>query len=190
MDESDLTMEEYINLHVEKARRNRWLFNWETATYWNDASDEYDDSFSNFEGKFPAIVFGNKKGEGGSIRSALEVGSIFNTNPETTMEEYVQYKMEKALKKGETYNWETVDHVKLDWDFYGLDVNAPDFFETNFPAIVYNNAPTDISFIFSFDSNIFIENRTLPPSSSLGGFSQKLKGVSSRNDFLKKKFST
>ncbi|GJU81435.1 hypothetical protein Tco_1283800, partial [Tanacetum coccineum] len=33
MDESDLSMEEYIELHAEKARRRGQAFNWETATY-------------------------------------------------------------------------------------------------------------------------------------------------------------
>ncbi|GJR94904.1 hypothetical protein Tco_0267078 [Tanacetum coccineum] len=33
MDESDLTMEAYIELHAEKAQRRGRTFNWETATY-------------------------------------------------------------------------------------------------------------------------------------------------------------
>ncbi|GJY11006.1 hypothetical protein Tco_0379191 [Tanacetum coccineum] len=33
MDEQDLTMEEYIELYAEKARRRGQTFNWETATY-------------------------------------------------------------------------------------------------------------------------------------------------------------
>nr|GEY31449.1 hypothetical protein [Tanacetum cinerariifolium] len=33
MDESDLTMEEYIELHAEKVQRRGQTFNWETATY-------------------------------------------------------------------------------------------------------------------------------------------------------------
>ncbi|GKD62314.1 hypothetical protein Tco_1299823, partial [Tanacetum coccineum] len=33
MHDPDLTMEEYIELEVEKARRRGQTFNWETATY-------------------------------------------------------------------------------------------------------------------------------------------------------------
>nr|GFB01866.1 hypothetical protein [Tanacetum cinerariifolium] len=57
MDDPNITMEEYIRLEEEKARRNGKVYNWETATYgkiWY-VEDVHDLRF--VETKFPAIVF-------------------------------------------------------------------------------------------------------------------------------------
>ncbi|GJX27071.1 hypothetical protein Tco_0233367 [Tanacetum coccineum] len=56
MDKSDLTIEEYIKLHAEKARRHGQTFNWETATYGKIYYDDFD-LFTGFEADFPAIVY-------------------------------------------------------------------------------------------------------------------------------------
>ncbi|GJV61282.1 hypothetical protein Tco_1467382 [Tanacetum coccineum] len=55
MDDPNITMEEYIRLEEEKARRLGRTFNWQTATY---GKMEYyeDDSFTNLKTKYPAIV--------------------------------------------------------------------------------------------------------------------------------------
>ncbi|GKB43385.1 hypothetical protein Tco_0888327 [Tanacetum coccineum] len=57
MDDPNITMEEYIRLEEEKARRRGKVFNWKTATYgkiW-DNEDVHDLRF--VETEFPAIVF-------------------------------------------------------------------------------------------------------------------------------------
>ncbi|GJV37869.1 hypothetical protein Tco_1410346 [Tanacetum coccineum] len=58
MDDPNITMEEYIRLKEEKARRHGQTFNWQTATY---GKMKYcineDDSFTNLETEYPAIVF-------------------------------------------------------------------------------------------------------------------------------------
>nr|GEW07729.1 hypothetical protein [Tanacetum cinerariifolium] len=57
MDDLNITMEEYIRLEEEKARRNGKVHNWETATYgkiWYD-EDVYD--LRSIKNEFPAIVF-------------------------------------------------------------------------------------------------------------------------------------
>ncbi|GKE13799.1 hypothetical protein Tco_1421376, partial [Tanacetum coccineum] len=56
MNESDLTMEEYIELHAKKAQRRGQTFNWETATYDKIYCDDFD-LFRSFEADFPAIVY-------------------------------------------------------------------------------------------------------------------------------------
>ncbi|GJS56911.1 hypothetical protein Tco_0651695 [Tanacetum coccineum] len=60
MDNPNITMEEYIRLEEEKARRHGQTFNWQTATY---SKMKYcineDDSFTNLEIEYPAIVFDN-----------------------------------------------------------------------------------------------------------------------------------
>ncbi|GKB45419.1 hypothetical protein Tco_0896172 [Tanacetum coccineum] len=40
MDDPDITMEEYIQVEVEKARRHGQAFNWETATYAKDNNND------------------------------------------------------------------------------------------------------------------------------------------------------
>ncbi|GJY11003.1 hypothetical protein Tco_0379188 [Tanacetum coccineum] len=58
MDDSNITMEEYIRLEEEKARRHGQTFNWQTATFRKieNYKDE-DDCFIDFETEFTAIVF-------------------------------------------------------------------------------------------------------------------------------------
>ncbi|GKF10409.1 hypothetical protein Tco_0048335, partial [Tanacetum coccineum] len=57
IDNPNITMEEYIRLEEEKARRRGKVYNWETATYdkiW-DNKDVHD--LRSVETKFSAIVF-------------------------------------------------------------------------------------------------------------------------------------
>ncbi|GJT32807.1 hypothetical protein Tco_0923226 [Tanacetum coccineum] len=56
MDESNLTMEEYIKIEAEKARRREQTFNWETATYGKVRYQANIDYFKDFEIDFPEIV--------------------------------------------------------------------------------------------------------------------------------------
>ncbi|GJV90445.1 hypothetical protein Tco_1538258 [Tanacetum coccineum] len=58
MDDPNITMEEYIRLEEEKSQRHGRTFNWQTATYGKvKYSKDADNCFTNFETKFPAIVF-------------------------------------------------------------------------------------------------------------------------------------
>ncbi|GJS32908.1 hypothetical protein Tco_0531290 [Tanacetum coccineum] len=57
MDDPNLTMEEYIRLEEEKARRRGKVFNWETAKYGKIWYDEDVHDLRSVETKFPAIVF-------------------------------------------------------------------------------------------------------------------------------------
>ncbi|GJX84462.1 hypothetical protein Tco_0335236 [Tanacetum coccineum] len=67
--------------------------------------------------------------------SSLEYGVM--DNPDITMEEYVQYETEKALRNNQVYDWETTKYGKI---WYIEDINYLRFFETKFPAIVYDDA--------------------------------------------------
>ncbi|GJZ45179.1 hypothetical protein Tco_0592775 [Tanacetum coccineum] len=58
------------------------------------------------------------------------------------MKEYVQLETEKALRNGRVYNWETATYDKI---WYDEDVHYLRSFETEFPAIVYNDALTSKS---------------------------------------------
>ncbi|GJX26277.1 hypothetical protein Tco_0232573, partial [Tanacetum coccineum] len=57
-------------------------------------------------------------------------------DPDITMDEYVQYQIEKSIRNGQMYNWKTAKYGKI--NFIG-DVNYLRFFETKFPAIVYDD---------------------------------------------------
>ncbi|GJV45302.1 reverse transcriptase domain-containing protein [Tanacetum coccineum] len=57
MDDPNITMEEYIELEAEKARRHSQTFNWETATYGKVKCYEDINYFKDFETDFPAIVY-------------------------------------------------------------------------------------------------------------------------------------
>ncbi|GKD12650.1 hypothetical protein Tco_1197057 [Tanacetum coccineum] len=56
MDDPNLTMEEYIRLEDEKARKRRKVFNWQTATYGKIRVDDDLHDLSSVEAEFPAIV--------------------------------------------------------------------------------------------------------------------------------------
>ncbi|GKC50118.1 hypothetical protein Tco_1072863 [Tanacetum coccineum] len=57
MDDPDITMEEYIQLEAEKARRRGQEFNWETASYGKVRYFKDINYFKDFENEFPAIVY-------------------------------------------------------------------------------------------------------------------------------------
>nr|GEV68206.1 hypothetical protein [Tanacetum cinerariifolium] len=57
MDDPNITMEQYIQLEEEKARRRGQAYNWETTTYgkiWYDEDVHY---LRSFEKEFPVIVY-------------------------------------------------------------------------------------------------------------------------------------
>ncbi|GJX50251.1 hypothetical protein Tco_0277096 [Tanacetum coccineum] len=58
IDDPNITMEEYIKLQEEKALSCGETFDWQTSTYSKfEYCEEEDDSFTNFETEYPAIVF-------------------------------------------------------------------------------------------------------------------------------------
>ncbi|GKE83328.1 hypothetical protein Tco_1553328 [Tanacetum coccineum] len=60
MDDPNITMEEYIRLEEEKARKREKVFNWETTKYGNIWYDEDIYDLRSVESEFPAIAFNNK----------------------------------------------------------------------------------------------------------------------------------
>ncbi|GJX37790.1 hypothetical protein Tco_0251093 [Tanacetum coccineum] len=57
MDDPNITMEEYIRLEEEKARRRGKVYNWETATYGKIWYDKDVHDLRSVETEFPAIVY-------------------------------------------------------------------------------------------------------------------------------------
>ncbi|GJY71783.1 hypothetical protein Tco_0475486 [Tanacetum coccineum] len=57
MDDPSITIEEYIRLEKEKARRRGKVYNWETATYGKIWDNKDVHNLGSIEIEFPAIVF-------------------------------------------------------------------------------------------------------------------------------------
>ncbi|GJZ05987.1 hypothetical protein Tco_0539780 [Tanacetum coccineum] len=60
-------------------------------------------------------------------------------DPNINMEEYIRLEEEKARMRGKVYNWETTTYGKI---WYDEDVHDLRSVETEFPAIVFNDALT------------------------------------------------
>ncbi|GJX58155.1 reverse transcriptase domain-containing protein [Tanacetum coccineum] len=60
-------------------------------------------------------------------------------DPNITMEEYIMLEEEKAHRRGKVYNWETATYGKI---WYDKDVHNLGSVETEYPAIVFNDALT------------------------------------------------
>ncbi|GJW35536.1 hypothetical protein Tco_0058456 [Tanacetum coccineum] len=60
-------------------------------------------------------------------------------DPNITMEEYIRREEEKAHRSGKVYNWETATYGKI---WYDEDIHDLRSIETEFPAIVFNDALT------------------------------------------------
>nr|GFA07540.1 hypothetical protein [Tanacetum cinerariifolium] len=76
MNDPKITMEEYIRLEEEKARRCRKEYNWETATYgkiW-DNEDVYD--LGSVETEFPAMVFNDTLTSKASLSCEPTISSL------------------------------------------------------------------------------------------------------------------
>ncbi|GKC82561.1 hypothetical protein Tco_1138278, partial [Tanacetum coccineum] len=69
MDDSKLTMEEYIELEAEKARRHGQRFNWEIATYGKNRYRKDINYFKDFETDFLVIIFDDPLGPDHKISS-------------------------------------------------------------------------------------------------------------------------
>ncbi|GJW71397.1 hypothetical protein Tco_0128314 [Tanacetum coccineum] len=59
-------------------------------------------------------------------------------DPNITMEEYIQLMADKTRGRDQKFNWETATYGKV----YCEDLDSFTDFETDFPAIVYNDAST------------------------------------------------
>ncbi|GJW13014.1 hypothetical protein Tco_0017147 [Tanacetum coccineum] len=76
MDDPKITIEEYIRLEEEKARKRGKVFNWETAKYgriWND-EDVHD--LITVENKFPDITFNDSLTSGETLSCEPTVSSL------------------------------------------------------------------------------------------------------------------
>ncbi|GJU10738.1 hypothetical protein Tco_1133134 [Tanacetum coccineum] len=129
MDDPNITMEEYIKLKEEKARKRRKVFNWETAKYGKICSlnDEID-----FR-----VLFDDSNDEDYTVVFDKNSFSykIISTNDLKTDSENDNEKVMPSLPSPEP----TISCF-VDLDFFND-------FKNEFPAIVYNDAQTSKSYL-------------------------------------------
>ncbi|GKB19368.1 hypothetical protein Tco_0853291 [Tanacetum coccineum] len=125
MDDPNITMEEYIRLEEEKARKHGKVFNWETAKYGKIWYDEDVLDLRSVETEFPAIVFNDNLTSNETPFCEPTISSL-NDNE-------IEFRISFDESEDEDYT-PTVSCID-DLDFFKD-------FENEFPAIVYNDALT------------------------------------------------
>ncbi|GJY49571.1 hypothetical protein Tco_0439527 [Tanacetum coccineum] len=78
MDNRNITMEEYIRLEEEKARRRGKVYNWETATFGKIWDNEDVHDLRSVETEFPAIVFNDTLTSEATLSYEPTVSSLNN----------------------------------------------------------------------------------------------------------------
>ncbi|GKC77842.1 hypothetical protein Tco_1128616 [Tanacetum coccineum] len=166
MNDLNITMEEYIMLEEEKARRRGKVYNWEPATYGKIWYDEEVHDLKSVETEFPAIVFNDVLSSEVTLSCEPTVSPL-NDNKidfrisfdESDDEDYTVIYDKNSF----FYKIIYVDDLKMDSKFDNDKVNMPSFplpehtvsyfddldffkdFENKFPAIVYNDTLTSKS---------------------------------------------
>ncbi|GJZ62956.1 hypothetical protein Tco_0619377 [Tanacetum coccineum] len=159
MDDPNLTMEEYIRLEEEKARKHGKVFNWQMATYGKIRIDDDLHDLGSIETEFPAISF-NDEVSSKTLSCEPTVSSI---NDEIDFRISFDESDDKDYtvvfdKNSFSYKFYSTNDLKTDSKNDNDKVNMPllpspeptvsyfddlDFFkdfENEFPAIVYNDA--------------------------------------------------
>ncbi|GJU08328.1 hypothetical protein Tco_1124758 [Tanacetum coccineum] len=124
IDDPNITMEEYIRLEEEKARRRGKMYNWETATYGKIWDNEDVHDLGSVETEFPAIVFNDTLTSEAALSCEPTVSSVNNE---------IDFRISFSESDDEDYT-PTVSCLN-DLDFFKD-------FEKEFSAIVYNDALT------------------------------------------------
>ncbi|GJS62299.1 hypothetical protein Tco_0657083 [Tanacetum coccineum] len=125
MDDPNITMEEYIRLEEENARRHGKVYNWETATYGKIWYDEDVYNLRSVETEFLAIVFDDAFKSEVTLFCEPTVSPLIDNN--------IDFRISFDESDDEDYT-PTVSY------FDNLDYFKD--FKKEFPAIVYNDALT------------------------------------------------
>ncbi|GKA64361.1 hypothetical protein Tco_0763967 [Tanacetum coccineum] len=130
MDDPNITMEEYIRLEEEKARRHGKVYNWETTTYgkiWYD-EDVYD--LRSVETEFPAII---SRYDFPAIvyNDALKSKSDFLTEPTISIQHIDEFNLKDETSLSECDEEETkrlpgLEDLSCSWvlSFVPLDLQS------------------------------------------------------------------
>ncbi|GKB93945.1 hypothetical protein Tco_0980082 [Tanacetum coccineum] len=163
MEDLNITMEEYIRLEEEKARRCGKVYNWETATYGRIWYDDDVHGLKSVETEFLAIIFNEKLTSEVALSCETKISSLDDNKidfrisfDESDDEDYTVM----FDKNSFSYKIISVHDSKMDSENDNGKVNMPLFpsseptvsyfddfdyfkyFEKEFPAIAYNDALT------------------------------------------------
>ncbi|GJY32307.1 hypothetical protein Tco_0415802 [Tanacetum coccineum] len=161
-----ITMEEYIRIEEEKARRHSKVYNWETAKYGKIWYDEDVHDLRSVETEFPSIVFNDELSSEKTLSYEPTVSPL-NDNKIDFRISFDEFDDEDYTviydKNSFSYKIISIDDLKTDSEDDNDKVNMPSFpspeptvsyfndldffkdFENEFPAIVYNDAITSKS---------------------------------------------
>ncbi|GJX86377.1 hypothetical protein Tco_0669774 [Tanacetum coccineum] len=162
MDNPNLTIEEYIRLEKEKARRRGKVYNWKTATYGKIMYDEDVHNLGSVETEFPAIVFNDTLTSEAALLCEPTVSSLNNDEIDFRISFNESDNEDCTVifdKNSFSYKIISVNNLKTDSEnknekvmdslpspkptvSYFDDLDFFKDFENEFPAIVYNNAQT------------------------------------------------
>ncbi|GJR60312.1 hypothetical protein Tco_1502474 [Tanacetum coccineum] len=162
MDDPNITMEEYIRLEEEKARRRGKVFNWETAKYGRIWYNEDVHDLRSVENKFPDIAFDDSLTSGETLSCEPTVSSLDDEIDFKISLDDSDDKDYKVIfdKNSFSYKIISTNDLKTNSENDNEKVNMPsllppeptisyfddlDFlkdFEKEFPVIVYNDAQT------------------------------------------------
>ncbi|GKA01445.1 hypothetical protein Tco_0674110 [Tanacetum coccineum] len=168
MDDPNITMEEYIRLEEEKARKRKKVFNWETAKYGKIWYDEDIHDLRSVETEFPAIAFNNEVSSEKTLSCEPTVSSLNNE---------IDFRISFDDSDDEDYT-PTVSCFD-DLDFFKD-------FENEFPAIVYNDAQTSKSDLLteSILSPLHIDEFDLNDETSLSEYDEEEQNILCFNDLF------
>ncbi|GJR55640.1 hypothetical protein Tco_1406161 [Tanacetum coccineum] len=161
MDNPNITMEEYIRLEEEKARKHGMVFYWETAKYGKIWYDKDVHDLKSVETEFPAIAFNDRISE----KTLSYEPMVSSLNNEIDFRVSFDYSDDddytvKFDKNSFFYKIIFVNYLKTDSKNNNEKVNMPSFpppeptvscfddldffkdFKNEFSAIVYNDAQT------------------------------------------------
>ncbi|GKB22352.1 hypothetical protein Tco_0861753 [Tanacetum coccineum] len=166
MEDPNITMEEYIKLEEEKARRHGKVYNWETATYDRIWYDDDVRDLRSVETEFLAIVFNDELTFEKALSCKPTVSSLNNNKIDfrISFDEYDNEDYTVIFDKNSfSYKIYYVDNLRTDSENNNDKVNMPSFlspeltvsyfndldffkdFENEFPTIVYNDDLTSKS---------------------------------------------
>ncbi|GJX75957.1 hypothetical protein Tco_0322768 [Tanacetum coccineum] len=166
MDNPNITMEEYIRLEEEKARKRGKVFNWETAKYGKIWYDEDVHDLRSVETEFPAIVFNDELSSEKTLSCEPTVSSLNNNEIDFTISFDESNDEDYTIvfdKNSFSYKIISINDLKMDSKNDNEKVNMTSFpslepkvscfddldffkdFENEFPAIVYNDSLTSKS---------------------------------------------
>nr|GEV47959.1 hypothetical protein [Tanacetum cinerariifolium] len=135
MDDPNITIEVYIRLDEEKARRHGKVYNWKTATYDKIWYDEDVHDLRSVKIKFPAIVFND------ALTSEVALSCEPTVNPHNDNQINFRISFDESDDEDYTIIYDKIHFPIKQFPYFDNFDYFKDF-EKEFPAIAYNDALT------------------------------------------------